>query len=221
MMTLCLTPQKARRTGTACTELLRTALPSIRTVAHMVGSLVAAFPGVQYMDLCFTDRLNLIENWLWRPTKGTLMVTCSLHRGQKMICTGARTMIPTVATPYPGESWRHFKIRYLYNSGGGGVLDPDWLEAGGLKTNQNTTWNGSQPSSPYNLSVPRWRVNMWDSWWTMLLQWPMSKLLQWPMSITWEAVDPFTVMNLHGLFYLAVVQRQKFVVERSTYSWAL
>ena len=53
MMTVCLTPEKARRIGTACTELLHTALPTICTVAHVVGSLVAAFREVQYGPLFY------------------------------------------------------------------------------------------------------------------------------------------------------------------------
>ena len=52
-MRVSLTPEKGQRIADMCAELLQTVRPTIRHVAQVVGSLVAAFPGVKYGSLFY------------------------------------------------------------------------------------------------------------------------------------------------------------------------
>ena len=64
-MTVSLTQEKAQRLTEACSELLNTAFPTIRSVAQIVGSMVAAFAGVQFGPLYYRqleiDRANALK----------------------------------------------------------------------------------------------------------------------------------------------------------------
>ena len=68
-MTVSLTQEKAQRLSDACTELLNMASPTIRSVAQVVGSMVAAFPGVQFGPLYYRqielDRAQALKLNKW------------------------------------------------------------------------------------------------------------------------------------------------------------
>ena len=54
-MTVALTPERAKKLKTACTNLAAEASPSVQEVAHVVGLMVAIFPAVKFAPLFYRD----------------------------------------------------------------------------------------------------------------------------------------------------------------------